>query len=140
MPVASHSEAGRGDSRYGASEYYADLRYHLATATVITGTSCKIHKKLISAVADKPNDPIKEQISTAKYVTFMVDECTDVCTNGPKVHECSSSASSTPPSLQALFQRPSRLLESSLFLRNQPLTPTTSITTLLLFFHSCLKH
>ena len=46
----------------GASEYYADLRYHLQMG-VFTATSCKIPNNLISAVADILNDPIKALIS-----------------------------------------------------------------------------
>ena len=60
-----------------ASEYYADLRYHLQMG-VFTATSCKIPNNLISAVADILNDPIKALISKAKYVTIMIDECADV--------------------------------------------------------------
>lgn len=60
------------------SDYDADLRHHLATATVFTGTSGKIQNDLISAIADVLNSTIKEQISKAKYVAIMVDETTDV--------------------------------------------------------------
>lgn len=59
------------------SEYDADLRHHLATATVFTGTSGKIQNDLINAVAEVLNDAIKKEINNTKFVAVMVDETTD---------------------------------------------------------------
>ncbi|KAK0133570.1 hypothetical protein N1851_030895 [Merluccius polli] len=59
------------------SDYDADLRNHLATATVFTGTSGKIQNDIINAVADVLNDAIKKEIDQTKFVAVMVDETTD---------------------------------------------------------------
>ena len=59
------------------AEHDADLRHHLATATVFTGTSGKIKNYLINAVAEMLNDQIKEEIKKTKFVAVMVDETTD---------------------------------------------------------------
>lgn len=59
------------------SEYDADLRNHLATATVFMGTSGKILNDLINAVAEVLNDAIKKEINNTKFVAVMMDETTD---------------------------------------------------------------
>ncbi len=59
------------------SEYDADLRHHLATATVFTGTSGKIQNDLINSVAEVLNDAIKKEINNTKFIAVMVDETTD---------------------------------------------------------------
>ncbi|TDH05594.1 hypothetical protein EPR50_G00124020 [Perca flavescens] len=58
------------------SEYDADLRHHLATATVFTGTSGKIQNDIINAVAEVLDDAIKKEINNTKFVAVMVDETT----------------------------------------------------------------
>lgn len=60
------------------SEYDADLRCHVATATVFTGTSGQIQNNVIGVGADVLNDTIKEQISRANYIAVVVDESIDV--------------------------------------------------------------
>ena len=59
------------------SDYDADLRNHLATATIFTGTSGKIQNDIINAVSDVLNDAIKKEIDQTKFVAVMVDETTD---------------------------------------------------------------
>ena len=53
------------------SEYDADLRHHLATATVFKGTSGKIKNNLINAVAELLNDAIKKEINNTNFVAVM---------------------------------------------------------------------
>ena len=59
------------------SDYDADLRNYLATATVFTGTSGKIQNDILNAVADVLNDAIKKEIDQTEFVAVMVDESTD---------------------------------------------------------------
>jgi hypothetical protein len=59
------------------SNYDADLRNYLATATVFTGTSGKIQNDILNAVADVLNDAIKKEIDQTNFVAVMVDETTD---------------------------------------------------------------
>ncbi len=59
------------------SEYDADLRHHLATATVFMGTLGKIQNDLINSVAEVLNDAINKEINNTKFVAVMVDENTD---------------------------------------------------------------
>ena len=60
------------------SNYDAELRQHLATATVFSGTSGRIQNDLINAVAEVLDDAIKKEIGQARFVAIMVDETSDL--------------------------------------------------------------
>lgn len=55
-------------------ENIPDLQYHLSTNKVFTGTSGKIQKDLIYAIAELMEDKIKMEIKKAPFVAVMVDE------------------------------------------------------------------
>lgn len=60
------------------AENIPDLQYHLSTNKAFTGTSGKIQKDLIYAIAEVMEDEIKMEIKKAPFVAVMVDDTTDV--------------------------------------------------------------
>lgn len=60
------------------SEYDSDLRTHLATSTVFSGTSSKIQNDLISTIANVISDSMKEEVRKVTFVAVMLDETTDI--------------------------------------------------------------
>lgn len=60
------------------AEHDTDLRYHLATNRVFTGTPGNMENVLIDAIAEVMAEEIKSEIRGAPFVTVMVEEPTDV--------------------------------------------------------------
>ncbi|XP_053567618.1 zinc finger MYM-type protein 1 [Bombina bombina] len=63
---------------YVLAEKDEKLAKHLATSTVFSGSSNRIHNDLIEAVADVIRNDIKKEINAAPFVAVEVDETTDV--------------------------------------------------------------
>ncbi|XP_078146200.1 zinc finger MYM-type protein 1-like [Centroberyx gerrardi] len=85
LPFRGHDE-GAGSANKGnylelldlVAEYDSNLRTHLATSTVFSGTSSKIQNDLISAVASVITESMKEEVRKAPFVAIMLDETTDI--------------------------------------------------------------
>lgn len=65
------------------AEYDNELRCHLATSKVFTGTSSKIQNDLISATAYMLRDAMKEEVRNTPSVAAMVNETTDLSNTSP---------------------------------------------------------
>lgn len=61
-----------------SAELDTSLREHLTTATVFKGTSKEIQNELLDCMLTVCQENIKQEINSAKYVSLIADETTDV--------------------------------------------------------------